>query len=94
MSELSGEQAAADFGTGTRHRLETNTSHPAVFMFQPLEYELVSAERIEEWERLLRERVGLIPSGNVSADMRMMRSGLPCVSFCGSGGGMDDCDEI
>jgi hypothetical protein len=58
---------------------------PAVFMFQPTRYELaVTGERLQEWERLLRERVGL------RAELARP-GGLPSISFCD---GACDCDEV
>ncbi len=56
---------------------------PAVFMFQPTRYEVVTGERLKEWETLLRENVGL------RGELRAV--GLPSICFCP---GADDCDQI
>jgi hypothetical protein len=57
---------------------------PAVFMFQPTRFEIShTPERIQEFERLMKERVGL------QADLRT--TGLPSISFCE---GACDCDSI
>jgi hypothetical protein len=57
---------------------------PAVFHFQPTRYEVVTGERLEEWERLMRQRVGL-PVENLR-----LRA-LPSISFCE---GACDCDAV
>jgi hypothetical protein len=38
---------------------------PAVFMFQPTEFEVLESDRLAEWERALAERVGLVPGPDV-----------------------------
>ena len=35
---------------------------PAVFHFRPVSYPVVTGDRIREWERIMREKVGLNPS--------------------------------
>jgi hypothetical protein len=40
---------------------------PAIFMWQPSRFHAVPAERLAEWERLLRARVGL-PAQGIAAD--------------------------
>jgi hypothetical protein len=61
---------------------------PAVFMFQPTRFEVVTGERIEEWERLLRDRVGL---SGLRVDESTAR-GVRTESWCD--GGACDCDEL
>ena len=39
--------------------MAANKTIPAVFMFQPTEFEDVPVDRLDEWENDLRESVGL-----------------------------------
>jgi hypothetical protein len=62
---------------------------PVVFMFQPTYYETVTGARLEEWERLMAERVGIAavaPAREISQDMRPPH---PTLSGCDYA---DDCD--
>jgi hypothetical protein len=61
---------------------------PIIFHFQPTSYEVVTPDRLGEWERLMTERVG------ITGDVSVARG--PSISFCGasSGGTMEDpCDS-
>jgi len=58
---------------------------PAVFMFQPTEFETLESDRLAEWERALAERVGLVPGPDVQR--------MPTKSFCKCPD-WDDCDAI
>jgi hypothetical protein len=58
---------------------------PSVLMFQPTHYEVIRGDRLEEWERLMSERVGLRPH------LPRQGGGSPSISWCD---GLDDCDEI
>jgi len=51
---------------------------PVVFMFQPTHYEIVPPERLKEWERDMRKRVGL-PAELVAS---MMAAGGETNSGC------------
>jgi len=57
---------------------------PVVFMFQPERFEITTGDRLQEWERLMRTRVGLEVRGG-GGDC------LESVSFCGPGPA-DGCD--
>ena len=58
---------------------------PVVFSFRPESYKVLeSSDEIKEWERLMKERIGL------SADLKNL-SGTCCESW--SGGVKDDCDQ-
>jgi hypothetical protein len=58
---------------------------PAVFMFQPTRFELATTpEKLQEWERLMRERVGL-------QTKTLTPTALPSISFCE---GACDCDSV
>jgi hypothetical protein len=58
---------------------------PVVFMFQPTRFRIVRAEKLKEWEGLMRTRVGL-------SDMTIGEGGTGtcCVSDCPDA---DDCDQ-
>ena len=63
-------------------------SMPAVFMFQPTGFEVVKTpEKLREWERLMRERVGLQTVAETLGEL----SGLPTISYCDYA---CDCDQI
>jgi hypothetical protein len=55
---------------------------PIVFYKQPAEYEVVSSERLDEWQARFSETVGLTWPGG----------GLPTYSFC-TPPDEDPCDE-
>ncbi len=61
---------------------------PVVFMFQPTRFEIVTADKLNEWETLLRERVGM----RLPVDMSAAGgdSGTCCASYCPDA---DDCDQ-
>jgi hypothetical protein len=64
------------------------TSMPAIFHFQPSGYEIVQTpEKLQEWERLMRERVGLSTDG----DSQLVASRLPSISYCDYA---CDCDQV
>jgi len=44
-----------DYG---RQKWPSDANAPIAFMYQPDEYEVVTPDRMGEWERLMRERVG------------------------------------
>jgi hypothetical protein len=75
----------AEFGQGEReqHVIRQGRNQPAVFMFQPTHYEVVTGERLDEWEDYLAERVGLrgVSTQGMGAS----------ISFCP---GLDDCDQV
>jgi hypothetical protein len=78
--------------------LDSSESRPVAYLFQPTGYQVVPPERLQEWEQMMTERVGLTPSRGDEAPGRQ-RSALPSVSFCCEGGGISmscacDCDEI
>jgi hypothetical protein len=89
-SELEGLPQPEPDGDGAR---------PIAYMFQPTGYQIVPPERLQEWEQMMTERVGLVPSrDDVDPDARQ-RPVLPSVSFCCEGGGISmscscDCDEV
>ncbi len=57
---------------------------PVIFHFQPTSYEIVAPERLGEWEKLMRERVGL--------EGAHPQRRLPTISFCGEQGEEGACD--
>ncbi len=60
---------------------------PTVFHFQPTRYEVVTGDRLEEWERLMRQRVGLPVE-----DLRTTAlTALPSISYCDYA---CDCDVV
>ncbi len=58
---------------------------PVVMMFQPSSFEVLTSDRLEEWQQLAVERAGL------SEDAVMMRGPLPTVCGCPV---QDDCDAL
>jgi hypothetical protein len=59
---------------------------PAVFMFQPTGFEIVKTpDKLREWERLMRERVGLETEGELNL------TSLPSISYCDYA---CDCDVV
>jgi hypothetical protein len=61
---------------------------PVVFMFRPTHYEVVSADKLSEWEDAMAQQVGL------TATPAQMVSGRT-ICFCGpDGGGPDDSDWL
>jgi hypothetical protein len=44
--------------TKGRKKWPKGPKQPVVFMFQPTEYEFVPPERLKEWVKAMRERVG------------------------------------
>ncbi len=79
---------ATPMGRGEQH-LVTGRTRPAVFMFQPTHYEVVTGDRLQEWEDALAERVGLRGLSLASAGSQAMSS---CISFCPNF--VDDCDQV
>ncbi len=61
---------------------------PVVFQFQPERFELVTGDRLQEWDRLMRTRVGLqVEAGGFTS--------LPSISYCGpSPEDACDCDSV
>jgi len=56
-------------------------TEPLVFMYPPVEYEVVTPERFTEWEGRLTELTGLGVKGGASADSEWTTH-LPTFSFC------------
>ena len=79
---------------------EADGSRPVAYMFRPVGYQVVPPERLQEWEQMMTERVGLTPSRDDDpGGHAMARPRLPSVSFCCEGGGISmscscDCDEV
>jgi hypothetical protein len=64
---------------------------PVVFMSQPTEYEVLTGARLQEWEDVLAERVGLRGLSLARKDTQSRMS--HCISWSGKGG-LDDCDMV
>lgn len=64
---------------------------PAIFMFQPVDYEVVTGERLGEWEAHMMNSVGL---RGVTDDMTLKFGMTPTVSRCGDPPTVDECDEF
>jgi hypothetical protein len=58
---------------------------PIIFHFQPTSYEVVTPDRLGEWERLMTERVGLT--------VNSVAGRLPSISYCGPQGELGSCDS-
>ena len=64
---------------------------PTIFMFQPVDYEVVTGERLGEWESYMMNSVGL---GGVLDDATLKFTTTPTVSRCGDPPTVDECDEF
>jgi hypothetical protein len=73
---------------GERRKVEQGNP-PVILMFQPTEYEIVTGDRLQEWEEDLAESVGLRGLGDL--DPSTFRTGT--YAQCG-GGGWDYCDQL
>jgi hypothetical protein len=79
---------------------DADASRPVAYLFRPVEYQIVPPERLQEWEEMMTERVGLDPSRDDDAGGGAgLRNRLPSVTFCCEGGGISmscgcDCDEV
>jgi hypothetical protein len=85
-----GEEMPSPLGSGEQHTIDSLTGHPVVFMFQPTEYEVVTGDRLQEWQKLLAERVGL-QVRDVREETLTATAMAACISFCPA---MDDCDQV
>ena len=68
---------------------------PVIFAFQPTHIEPASGDRLAEWERGMKEHVGL---GKVDS-LALKAAGGSCLSWCGgqtpeAGNFPDDCDQL
>jgi hypothetical protein len=85
MSESDSSDASIDVG-----------KIPVIFSFQPTYFESVSGDRLVEWERAMKEEVGL---GNALDSVAAKAAGGSCLSWCGgqtpeAGNFPDDCDQL
>lgn len=66
---------------------EPNEKIPTVFMFQPTKYVILEGDRLQEWEKHMREDVGL--------NGQLTTGATGCVSLCGTKPERrDDCDSL
>ena len=63
---------------------------PIIWPFRVRKIEFVGPDRLEEWQRLMREEVRAQPAGGSTGGGEMARPG--CETISGSGDGWDDCD--
>lgn len=61
---------------------------PVVFAFRPTKILQVNPEKLEEWEKIFVENVGMKPD----REQAMRWSGDPKETISGSNGDWDDCD--
>ena len=64
---------------------------PLIFAFRAKSFQVVAPDRVEEWEQLMTERVGIKPGWNDTQEQKATRT------FCQCDGGLsgfDDCDAI
>jgi hypothetical protein len=64
---------------------------PTIFMFQPKQFEIVTPDRLSEWEERMMNSVGFV---NFKDTKTLAFSGSPTVSRCGDGNQVDECDYI
>jgi hypothetical protein len=73
--------------SSTRLKEITKEKIPNVLMFQPTRYFEVPADRLQEWEKLLKERIGIPESVKFSLPNNAMAcvTCSPCADDCGYG---------
>ena len=71
------------FGDPKNQKQMGSRNKPVVFMFQPETFEVVSSDKLRQWERLMIEKVGLKPGtmGDITTGT------ISCCPDC------DDCDQ-
>jgi hypothetical protein len=67
---------------GERRQFRTTGAQPVTLMFQPTHYLVVTPERLQQWEQLMVENVG-IPRGSLPTPA------FASISFCRA---LDDSD--
>lgn len=83
------------YSTGVAARCELgHAPRPAVFMFQPKSFEIITSERLHEWERLMMESVGLGQFTQPNAFSAGTHGHSPSVSRCGDPPAVDECDWV
>lgn len=70
---------------GARLKEISKEKVPVVFTFQPTTYFEVPSDRLQEWEKLLKERIGIPESVNFNLpnNMRGCVTCSPCADDCG-----------
>lgn len=72
---------------------DAEDDRPVAYLYRPVGYELVTPERLDEWEKLMSERVGLTPPS--TSDVEAQMPGTRSVSFCCEGLSCGcDCDVV
>jgi hypothetical protein len=82
---------------GAREKLDLEKSEefsfdtkPVVLMFRPTHYVIVPREKLQAWEELLRNEVGV-----VRTEAEKARNTSETICMCGGEGhGYDDCDWV
>jgi hypothetical protein len=67
---------------------------PVVWMFQPTDYEVVTGDRLKEWERDMREQVLASARADITITIEIVIT-TGTATYCRSGPGdaaYDDCD--
>ena len=85
---------AIDRTPGTRNVVDRGDPIvPTIWPFRVDSVEWVPEERAEEWEKAMREKVGLssLPAGE-GAQFRPQMYKPGCATICGCSAGWDDCD--
>ena len=80
---------------GTRNVIDRDDPIvPTIWPFKVNSIEWVNEERSEEWERAMREKVGLssLPMSGEGDNFRPQMFKPGCATTSGSGDGWDDCD--
>ncbi len=70
---------------GARNDLTDSDVVPVIWPFRVKSIEFVAENRLKQWEKMMREEVGLTPAARIEA-----KPG--CATTSGSGDGWDDCD--
>jgi hypothetical protein len=70
--------------------LKTFEKLPVIFHFQPSSYEVVTPDRLKEWQKVMSERVGL-PAELLAPGVPEK---LPTWCICGDHGPLCDCDYM
>jgi hypothetical protein len=78
----------SEWRPGDRVELGPDTVPLVFYHFRPTAVEVVTPDRIAEWERLMQEKVGVRPGWDDTAELRAVRT----LSVC-NGPGFCDCDQ-
>jgi hypothetical protein len=77
-----------EWAPGERIELDQETTPLVFFHFRPTAVEVVPADGLAEWERLMVEKVGVRPGWDENVELRPVATKSVC-----NGPGFCDCDQ-